>query len=87
MMAVPLCIDAKNNREQVVSINTSKRLKELCALVFDSVTPHTELLKLGELYSSVLFPVTLTAASGIEIPEGDQGKIDQALAWLFASCA
>ena len=36
------------HRKQVVSINTSKRLKELCALVFDSVTPHTDLAKLGE---------------------------------------
>jgi hypothetical protein len=75
------------HRKQVVSINTSKRLKELCALVFDSVTPHTDLEKLGEFALRMALCKILIVASGIEIPEGDQGKIDQALAWLFAGCA
>ncbi len=45
----------QSHLKQVVSINTSKRLKELCALVFDSVAPHPGLGKLGQFVRTSCF--------------------------------
>jgi hypothetical protein len=72
--------------EQVVSVNTSKRLKELCALVFDSVVPYSDLSELGALLPR-RFLQHRDSEAGIEIPGSDQEKLDQALAWLFSGCA